>query len=182
MNALKKIFLLTLLSVFFLSAFSQTFGNTEVLATISINKSAEPGSGIDISTPDDDIQLAWPSWWFLYRVVETQVGNGYVTVTCYGGGFKLCMIKWKDIWKNLFRGYEIQVQAEVLDATCDELVTNSEELIANGVYNGSLSKKIAIPDDRTNYILFQMNWKNDPENPYNGQAEIIISKTDKLGF
>jgi len=180
MNALKKIFLLTLLSVFFLSAFSQTFGSAEVLATININKSADPGAGFEINTPDEGIQM-WPYWWFLYRVVQTEVGPGYATVTCIGGGFKLCMARLSDLWNKL-RYNDIQIQEEVLEATCEDLTTNSEELIANGVYNGSLSKKIAIPNDRTNYILFKMNWRNDPNNPYNGQAEIIISKTDRLGF
>jgi len=59
-------------------------------------------------------------------------------------------------------------------------------LAAAGEYTGSTTKKIAFSDPEANngvsYLLFQMNWNYCPENPYNGTAEIIISKTNKFGL
>ena len=184
MNALKKIFLLTLISVSFLSAFSQISSETEILARISIDRSVnldEPIIGEGGFSIGDDIQfdIHWPWWWLLYREVRTEGGPGSMMVTCYGFGWKACIPYWSEVWgmiKN--RG----IQAEVAQATFENIFTESEELAANGVYTGSLSKKIAITGDRINYILMQLNWNYDPRNPYNGQAEIIISKTNNLGF
>ena len=74
------------------------------------------------------------------------------------------------------------ISLEAMETTYQNLVTTSEEQAANGVYRGSVTKKIAMSGVKNDYFLFQMNWDYDPENPYNGQAEIIISKTNNFGI
>ena len=192
MNALKKIFLLTLISVFFLSAFSQSTSGTEVLYRINIDRTAESVAPNEDPTVVNEIcnieepQLFpfWPWWWPLYRIVSVDAGPGYATVSCIGHGWKFCWASFIKIWSKIAekeRGVQA-IQQEVAETTYESLITESEELAANGVYKGSLSKKLAIPGDKLNFVFFQMNWNYDPKNTYKGQAEIIISKTNNLGF
>ena len=183
---MKKIFLLTLLSVFFLSAFSQTPNGVEILAKISIDRSAEIGEfeagELQVGIIGDDPQMVpgWPWWWPFYREVIVDGGPGWMTISCTGRGWKLCIPSISDLIKILKNNREIQ--PEVVSTTVESLFLESEELVFNGENSGSISKKIAIPGDKTNYFLFQMNWNYDPKNIYTGQAEIIISQTEKFGF
>jgi len=185
MNTLKKIFLFTLISVFFLSAFSQVSNKTEILGIVNIDRSANPIGGIGheiggiIDEPDNGL-FGFPSWWLLYRVVRTELGPGWMNVTCLGNGFRMCIPLLSEvlsILKNI-RG----IEQEVVTSSFQKILEESEELASTGTYQGSLTKKIAIEGDKINFLLFQMNWNYDPKNPYNGQAEIIISKTDNFGF
>jgi len=187
---MKKIFLLSLLSVFFLSAFCQIINTrepqTEIITKINIIRSADDARDNIFRTtegyedPGDNI-ISWPKWWFLYREVRTRPIIDGCTIECIGFGWKWCMIRLRDIF-NANRGLPQNVTPEVLETTCETLAAESEEQAANGVYRGSISKKLAISGTQTEYILFQMNWNYDPENPYNGQAEIIISKTNNFGI
>ena len=73
----------------------------------------------------------------------------------------------------------------MLENSCEELIQESEDKIMNGEYSGVISQKIAFPDPnngRPFFILIQIRWNNDPRHPYNGEAEITISKTSNLGF
>jgi len=195
MNTFKKIFLLTLFSVFFLSAYSQFSTGTEILARINIDRNAEPNvtldndresldisvTGMEIGDEDDPLYVSGGSYWLpLYKYVYVDKGHDWVTLRCEGRGWQICKILWMDVINiyNTIRGLSV----EAAEATLSNIFTDSEEQVANGVYQGSVSKKLAILGDKTNFILFQMNWNYDPTNAYNGQAEIIISKTDNLGF
>ena len=184
---MKKIFLLSLLSVLILSAFSQiSSSNIEILAKINITRIAE--DAIDEDGADDnfdDLYLApwWPRWWFLYKEVRTEVFPGGAIVYCLGNGWHWCSIRLRDVINvSSVRG----VDSETIDATYQDMIEKSEEQAAGGEYQGSITKKIAYPDPdrdgKESYLLFQMKWDYDPINPYNGKAEIIISKTDNLGF
>jgi hypothetical protein len=181
---MKKIFLLSLLSVLFLSAFSQTIisNSSEVLATISIHRSAADDDNGDVG---GDVVLVpwWPKWWFLYREVTTNVYPGGMSINCIGMGWKLCIPKLSDLFQHILIG----VDPESMDAICQEMIETSNEQVENRGYQGSISRKLAFSDQaRSNnqfsYLLFQMNWNYDLENPRNGKAEITISKTDNLGF
>jgi len=175
---MKKIFLLTLLSVFFLSAFSQiTTGDAEILGKISITKYIN----------DNEIeQQPEQGWWFLfYKTVTTEITSDGVSIYCSGWGWKICSPKLKGWFSSiisLFRGVSI----DLVEQTCENIFTESENRIANGEFNGSITKKIAFSDPqsgtRESYILFQMYWNHDPNKPYNGTAEIIISKTNHFGL
>ena len=195
MNTLKKIFLLTLFSVFFLSAFSQFSNSTEILARIYIERSADPNvtivddrglldisvTGIEIDDYDDPLYEPGAGWSSTrFRVVNVVECNGCYTLTCWGEGRKKCKLRWIDMVKIVVvvRG----LSEEAAETALSDVFTDSDEQVANGVYQGSVSKKLAIPGDKTNFIFFQMNWNYDPTNAHNGQAEIIISKTDNLGF
>jgi len=177
---MKKIFLLSLLSVLLLSVYSQNSSSKpEVLAKISISKIA------DDLDEDPPIIAApwWPSWWFLYKDVYTEIYPGGAIVNCIGQGWHWCRIHLKDLLSSVYvRG----MAAEAVDGTYQDMLEESEELLAKGEFQGSITKKISYPDPDRNgkesYLLFQMKWENDFNNPYNGQTEIIITKTDNLGF
>ena len=167
---MKKIFLLTLLNVFFLSAFCQRVAsNTEIITVITLEK----------YIPDDEIEKANFPWQmlraFFYRDVRTVPSpDGGVVVYCSGWGFKTCMPSFDLL---LFRG----VSSETIENTCSILIQESETCVVNGTFKGTLSKKITAPTLQ-NYWLFTINWNYDPKNHYNGKAEIIISKTDDFGL
>ena len=175
---MKKIFLLTLLSVFFLSAFCQTSTDgTEIISKISVNKF--------IADEEMDDPLLGPSWWWFWKpfylyVNETQTPTG-VILTCEGRGWKLCRAK------RFFNTASIRGLApELVENTYERINDEYEDRIIAGEYRGSITKKIAFSDPlangRTSYLLFLMNWDNDPIKHYNGKAEIIISKTNDLGI
>jgi len=181
---MKKIFLLSLLSAFFLSAFCQTtlslrsaetpvVNSTEILAKINIIKQIN----------DDDIpDIQKGIWIFLWREVKIdRTPDGGYQITCSGWGFKTCIIRFKDIINRR------DIPSEIMENAYENLIEESERQIARGTNQGSISKKIALVDptnDRVidSYLIFQMNWSHDPKKPYNGKAEIIISKTNNLGF
>jgi len=176
---MKKIFLLTLLSVFFLSAFCQTSSNgTEILTKISVNKF--------IADEEMDDPILGPSWWWwfwkpFYQYVETKVIDGKVIVTCEGRGWKLCRAR------DIFNTTNIRGLApELVENTYESINEEYEDRVIAGEHRGSITKKIAFPDPlangRISYILFMMNWDNDPIRHYNGRAEITISKTNNLGI
>ncbi|MCL2245930.1 MAG: hypothetical protein FWC10_02315 [Lentimicrobiaceae bacterium] len=172
---MKKIFLLSLLSVLFLSAFSQNFNsnnttNVEILEKIHIITSMDDEEGVLA------MERGW--WIFFYKNVKTtKLPNGTIQLNCSGWGWKVCLPYLYSSSGNI---------SSILDEILEELITESNEQIARGEFHGTISKKIAIPGtipgERELFLLFLMNWKNDPEKPYNGEAEIIISKTNKLGF
>jgi hypothetical protein len=174
---MKKIFLLTLLSVFLLSAFSQvSVGYTEPIYKVSFNKSIE----------DEEIQRL-PYYWgflraFLYKYVNVVfLPNGDVQVTCSGWGLKMCAPIYRGMLPEV-----MGVEPQVIENTCEDMITDYDEQVVNGVPVGTTTKKIAFADPqsggRTAYLLFQLNWNHDPQKPYNGRAEITISKTNDLGF
>jgi len=173
---MKKIFLLTLLSVFFLSAFSQNSTNgTEILTKISVNKF--------IADEEMEDPLLAPWWWIFWKpfyqtVTEEYTLNG-VILTCEGRGWKLCRAK---RILNMPRG----ISPELVESTYGKINEEYEDRVIAGEHRGSITKKIAFPDPlangKTSYILFMMNWDNDPIRHYNGKAEITISKTNDLGL
>jgi len=174
---MKKFFLLSLLSVFFLSAFSQTSlssgYNTEVLANINIVKNID----------DDDIPDIQNGFWIvLWREVKIErTPDGGYQITCSGWGWKLCMLRLRDIISRR------DIPSEVMENAYENLIEESEQQIARGANQGSISKKIALVDPISgrgldSYLIFQMNWNHDPKKPYNGKAEITILKTDNIGF
>jgi hypothetical protein len=170
MNAMKKIFLLSLLSVFFLTAFSQISGeNTEILTKISINRSADAA---EIEQGGE--RFPWfPWWWPFYRWVRTEPYPGGIRVTCEGIGFMWCFPQSGYL---VFRG----ISNEVVENTIEEMISDIGEQAENGESIGTITKKIATADGQS-FLLFLMNWENDPKNNYNGRAEIIISKTNDFG-
>ena len=176
---MKKIFLFTLLSVFLLSAYSQiTDGNAEIITKINITKE------IDDKEIDPDTQFGF--WIFFYRTVVTKPTEGGVTVTCSGWGWKMCIPRFKELVTSnhlfLLRG----ISVETVENSCENLVEECENRISRGEYQGSLTKKIALSDplsgNKTSFLILQMNWNNDPKKPYNGTAEIIISKINDFGI
>ena len=176
---MKKIFLLSLLSVLFLSAFPQISNTSpEVLAKINITRSVNE---LDEEPP---VVLApwWPSWWFLYKEVSTEMIPGGAIVRCTGYGWHWCRMRLKDIISADLSGVDV----EAAEAVYEKMLEESENQAATGEYRGSITKKIAYPDPGRNgqesYLLFQMKWDYDHKNPYNGNAEITITKTNKLGF
>ena len=178
---MKKIFLLSLLSVLFLSAFCQvSVGNAEVITKITIVKHIDDAEIVADGVPHgSDIEYGW--WIFFYRTVTTQkLPDGTYILTCSGIGWRICFIRLRD------RGESVDAVTEVMDTTCENLITESDAQIARGVFKGSVTRKIAYRDpaagNKESYLLFQMNWDNDPEKPYNGKAEITISKTDNFGL
>ena len=174
---MKKIFLLSLLSVFFLSAFSQVIGgNAEIITKINIIRSSDddvPNISEETTIPETGL------WIFFWKRVSTKHGpDGEVTVTCYGWGLKLCVPNMKN---SSIRG----ISTDAVEKTCEDIVTESDDRASQGEYKGSLTKKIAFNDPsggKTSYLIYQMNWDYDPQNPRNGTAEIIITKVDNLGI
>jgi hypothetical protein len=170
---MKKIFLLSILSVSFLSAFCQnSIGDTEIINKINIIKSID-----DSEIPDDPLLRPWPMY---YRTILLNPFGGFA---CLGWGTNCCFPDFRDILGPLYyRG----MPTDVIEKTCETIVEESDERIGKGEYTGSLTRKIAYPDPQSDgkqsFILLQMNWDNDPEKPYNGKAEIIISKTDNFGL
>jgi len=169
---MKKIFLLTLISVLVFSAITQIgYSTPEVVAKINISQSID-----DHENPD--VENGW--WIFFYARVRCYYDfDGSYQVECTGWGWKMCWGAFWDIFK--VRG----ISAEAFDGTCDDLKAVSEEQIAKGVFQGTASKKIASSDPQTGrstYFIFQMNWNHDPKKPYNGKSEITVTKTDKLAF
>jgi len=183
---MKKIFLLSLLSVLFLSAFCQvSAGSTEVLTKINITRSIDIEEMNEIGFGNEQIE---PIWWFFYRnIVVEPSPDGGITIQCNGFGWKICMLPLKNIFRLIFkRGLVSEAMTETMESTCQNLVEDSDEQAANGVYRGTITKKIAFSDPeingRNSYLLFQMNWDYDPQSPSNGTAEIIISKTNNFGL
>ena len=178
---MKKIFLLSLLSVFFLSAFSQVIdGNAEVITKINIIRSSE-----DISPISNDVNLKPETgiWIFFWGNVTTYHNpDGGVTVMCSGWGLKLCVPKMKGSHISSNRG----ISEDAVEKTCEDIVTESDDLVSHGECKGSVTKKIAFSDPqangRTSYLIYQMNWDYDAKNPRNGTAEIIITKVNNLGI
>jgi hypothetical protein len=171
MNAMKKIFLLSLLSVFLLSTFSQNYEvKPEILTQIQIVKSAD--------LDDDDLgQELLPGglwWWHLYKWVTYEIHQWGFVVRCYGFGPLLCM-------QFNLRGLINDLPEETSERTVQELISESGERALKGEYRGSSSKKI-VPMDGKFYIFFQINWDYDPKNIRNGNAEIIISKIANFGL
>jgi len=171
---MKKIFLLTLLSVFILSAYSQyTSTNPEIITKINIIKSAE----------DDEIPASYERGWFIffYKEVKTIPSQYGLIVTCKGWGWKICYHR-NAVAYILLRG----IAPELVEATCEDLVSESEERIIDGAFQGSITRKIALRDDHnggnSTYFLFKIDWDHDSENIRNGTAEITISKVTSLGF
>jgi hypothetical protein len=167
---MKKFFLLTLLSVFFLSAFCQSAHNTpELIAKFNIEKHV-----------DDDEALRIPIWlWSYWREVRVIFVPGGYQIECLGVGTKPCFVL---ISEYLYiRG----VDTQVIERSYEYLVSESNKQIAEGVYRGTLSDKIAFIDPQTNmqaYLLLQINWDHDPLKPYNGRAEFTIYKTNSLTY
>jgi len=171
---MKKIFLLSLLSVFFLSVFCQnTDGSTEIINKINITKYID-----DSEIPVESMYYIWPPFYYKYISYDPYGG-----VRCTGYGPMRCIFVLKDVL-SAFNYRNLPIDA--MEKTCETFVEESNELITNGEYKGSLSKKIAFPDPqlggKLSFILLQMSWDNDPQKPYNGKAEIIISKTNDFGI
>jgi len=174
---MKKIFLLSLLSVLLLSAFSQSHGsNSEILSKIYFSASMD----------DDEATQAFERgiWILFYRTVITEVlPDGGIRVTCNGWGLRTCLPH----KKNLQRAFsQLSIGVDQIEQILEELIKESNDLVNRGEYRGSISKKIAVSNSqvggRDYYLLFLMNWNNDPKKPYNGEAEIIISKTTNFGL
>jgi hypothetical protein len=168
---MKKIFLLTLISVFFLSAFSQSAPKTEIIAKFDLVKFVE----------DDDIPDIQNGFWiFFYKTVQIIYHpNGSFTVYCSGWGKKMCWAKIANYVQ--YRG----IASETIEKTCEELKNESDEQIAKGVFSGTSTRKVAQLDLNgriDSYLIFKIDWDHDPRKPYNGKAEITITKTDKLAF
>jgi hypothetical protein len=170
---MKKIFLLTLISVLFLSAFSQKNTITsEMIGKINITKYVD----------EDEISNAPFGWWlFFWREVRLEVNPSGITLYCLGRGWKMCIFTLTD-WLKI-RG----VESIPIDKTFEDLISTYETEIASGNYQNAISKKLAIIDPNSNgridsYLIFQINWRHDPEKPYNGNAEISIFKTNSLGY
>ena len=170
---MKKIFLLSLLSVLFLSAFCQfSDGRTEIITKINITKY------IDDSEISEDSQISFMPLRYNY-VIQDPIG----TILCYGRGWRLCFPRLDNICSLLeYRG----ISTDVIEKTCENIVEESDALVVNGEYKGSLTKKIAFSNPqfggKQSFILLQMNWDNDAKKPYNGKAEIIISQTNDFGL
>ncbi|MDR2972792.1 MAG: hypothetical protein LBU83_12850 [Bacteroidales bacterium] len=169
---MKKILLLTLLSAFFLSSFCQNIiGNPEIIAKISIIRSADEDDEVSSNEPN-----LLPFFWG--NVITIPYTDGLYIVLCSGFGPNFCLPPKKEI-NSLFRGMD----QRIVENTFENIYLESEEHVSNGEYRGSISKKIAISDlsgNRVSYILFQMDWNYEPQNPRNGKAEIIISKVNNF--
>ena len=177
---MKKIFLLSLLSVFFLSAFSQIVsGDAEIISKINIIRSSD-GSEITSELGNQSHELGF--WIFFWNSVTTIYSDdGSVTVLCSGWGMRICAPRLKG-HSSSSRG----ISSEAMEQTCEDIVADSDARASQGEYKGSLTRKTAFNDPLANgriaYLIYQMNWDYDPRNPRNGKAEIIISKTYNLGI
>ena len=168
---MKKIYLLSLISILLTPAFSQiSIEKPEILATVDITMNDD--------IVDDPIErLPHKPWWlFLYRNVVTEWYPEGTSVTCGGFGIYICFPTFSEFMKINIRG----IASETLETTYKEMIEASKEQAANGEFQGSITRKLAYPDPErahsTSYILFQMYWNNEPDNPRNGKAKIIISK------
>jgi len=179
---MKKIFLLSLLSVFFLSAFSQVIdGDAELITKINITRCSEELG--ELSPGEESLGGELGIWFFFWKNVSTIYNpDGSVTVDCSGWGFKLCTPRMRGGHSSTIRG----VSVEVLDRTCEDVITESDNRISQGEYKGSFTKKIAYSDPmnggKLSFLIYQMNWEYDPKNPRNGTAEIFVFKTNNLGI
>jgi hypothetical protein len=174
---MKKIFLLSLLSVLFLSAFSQIIETPKILSKINITR---------ISGDDEEGISQNRGWWiFFYKKVTTQYNpNGSITLICTGWGWKVCIANF-NVMPNLMEwaqrgGFDNQIIENTLPSVFEESDSRAE----NGEYSGNISKKLALrnANNESVYLLFSMNWEYDRKNPRDGKAEIIISTTNHLGF
>ena len=182
---MKKIFLLSLLSVFFLSAFSQTqstIGNAEIITKINIDRNSDDIEAISSATIEEPGNIN--GWWiFFWRTVkQTPTESGFM-LECSGWGLKCCFPRLKAFSTgNSIRG----ISTEAIDQICEDLVLESNSRAVQGECKGSLTKKIAFNDPETggriSYLIYQMDWNYDPKNPRNGKAEITIFKTKNLGI
>ena len=174
---MKKILLLSLLSVLFLSAFSQIIETPTILSKINITR---------ISGEDDDGISQDRGWWiFFYKKVTTQyTPNGSIALICTGWGWKVCIANFNAM-PNLMDwmqrgGFDYQIVENTLQSVFEESDSRAE----NGEYSGNISKKLALQNANNEivYLLFSMDWAYDRKDPRNGKAEIIISTTNHLGF
>jgi hypothetical protein len=171
---MKKIFLLSLLSVLLLSAFSQiSTGSTEVITQVNISTADEDG-GSETNAP-----LGW--WLFFWRNVKTTpLPGGGIMVTCTGLGWRMCIASYHELGELFNYCSTRGIDSRLVEQTYSSLYDESGERVANGEFSGSISKKIAVGNNTL--MLFQMKWIADPKNSRNCNAEIIISKTNTLGF
>jgi len=170
---MKKIFLLSLLFTFLLSAFSQNFeGKTEILYQINITKTADADE--EEFNPERLPGWSWFWWWNNYRWVIWDPfpwgGENY----CIGLGPNTC-------FKLKFRSEIRGISEEVTENTLQELFYESGERALNEEFKGTASRKIVSNEDKS-LILFQIKWDYDPKNIRTGKAEITISKTTTLGI
>jgi len=166
---MKKIILLSLFSVFCLSAFCQlSYGGTEILAKFNITKYID-----EKEIPDDPYFLPWL---FHYDRISTDFSGNLI---CIGIGRMPCLV---NIHTLLHSNHFRDLPTDLIEASYENITEESDALVAQGLFKGSLTKKIAIPETQSggkqSFILLQMNWDYDPQKPYNGKAEIIISKTN----
>ena len=181
---MKKIFLLSLLSVLCLSAFSQISGNSqEILAKIHIIRYADADDG-NFDNLTHLGPIGWElKWWPFYTYIITDPYPWGDLIRCVGFGVNPCYVKLKDL---LNIPYLRGIDTEKIDVTCQNIIDTSYEQAEKGLYKGSITKKLAFLNPETGgkefYLLFLMDWEYDPENLRNGKAEITISKTDKLGL
>ena len=172
---MKKIFLLSLLSILLLSTFSQISGNSpEILANINITMIDDVNDNADERGP------FFPWEMFLYRYILTEYYAGGWYIVCSGFGPYVCFSLPLESLNFNIRG----VAMETIENTYQEMIETIKQQVANREYQGSITRKCAYPDPErghlTSYILFQMHWDNDPKNPRNGKAKITISKTNDL--
>jgi hypothetical protein len=182
---MKKIFLLSLLSVLLLSAFPQSLTNgTEVLAKISVvTNDDDPSDPSDLSTPS----RAPHGWWiFFWKYVTTSpTPDGGIMLTCSGRGWKICILPFRDVAPLEAWCVKNGIEIESVEKAYESLFEEASDRAGDGEYRGSVTKKIAFQnrlDGRETYLLFLMNWECDPKNPRNSKAEITISTTDRFGF
>ena len=133
---MKKIFLLSLLSVFFLSAFCQNSdGATEIITKFNITK--------HIDDSEIPVRLPYPSFKFGYLIITMDY---FGRITCFGLGPTKCFT-FSDIFNS--RQYR-DLPIDAIEKTGEALVEESDELVAKGEYKGSLTKKIAFSDPQSN--------------------------------
>jgi hypothetical protein len=174
---MKKILLLSLLSVLFLSAFSQIIENPVILSKIDITR---------VSGDDDEGISQNRGWWiFFYKKVTTQYKpNGSIILTCTGWGLKLCIPTYhvmQNLWEWAQRG---GIDSQLIENTLQSILEESDSRAEKGEYNGNISRKLALrnANNAVVYLMFSMNWEYDEKSPRDGKAEIIISTTNNLGF
>jgi len=180
---MKKLFLLSLLSVLFLSAFSQiTPSKPEILERIEIFGSADDDSG------DAEVGIDQRGFWILfYKNVKTIYLPGWgVSVTCTGWGWKACIAAFPNLWGLWHYIQQTGLDAGIVENMYNSLYEECASRAGEGDYQGSVTKKLAFLDARQgykeSYLLFTMNWDIEQNNPQNCKAEIIISTTNSLGF
>jgi hypothetical protein len=166
---MKKLFLLSFLCVLFTTSFSQINGNYEILTKISITKNAN-------AIIEDEGGERLPYWPFGYKEIKIVTNHrGNISIQCIGQGFMWCFGHFRGMMP--IRG----IATEILETNCNSLIEESNERALAGESKGSLSKKISI-EGSTSYYVFKINWDYHPENPLNGEAEIIVYKVDNFGL